>query len=155
MSKPVKAIVISLIVLVVLYFASFNLPVYSTDTYLDVHSGNTKVIHRVCSVKVKEEIRQTEFSNIVRKFTDVQKEPGWKYCYGHYLCPVGGGSRDNFKWGSFPMLCKEFVAVVDPNRISESQERELLQGCLSDMENGDPGSFHTRLDAYKKNRQDN
>jgi hypothetical protein len=149
--RHLKAVVIVVLILAVAYCLLSVVTFYSIDTYIDINTGDIKEIRKVCHIKIREEIKQTEFSNLVRKFISVQKEPEWKHCYGSFRdIFTNKGASDSHKWGGFPSKCKAFTDIVEPNHISESELREILQGCLSDMEKGDRASFDNRLDAYMK-----
>jgi hypothetical protein len=127
---------------------------YSVHTYIDIHSGKVKKQLRICGIKTKEEIKETEFSKLVRKFPDIQKEPDWKYCFGKYHYIGGAGYDDNFKWPDFLSRCALFAEIVDPNSMSESEMKDSLEECLGYMEKGDSEGFDKRLDAYYKSHED-
>jgi len=153
--RHLKAVVIAVLILAVAYCLLSAVTFYSIDTYIDIHTGDIKEIRKVCHIKIREEIKQTEFSKLVRKFISVQKEPEWKHCYGSYGSLFGvKGVSDSAKWGPNPSQCEKFIEIVDPNSISESVLKGLLQECLGDMEKGDSESFYERLEVYRKSHKD-
>lgn len=152
--RYLKIGVIVAAVLVAGYFILFGIPAYSIDTYIDIHTGDSKEVRRVYLIKVREEIKETEFSKLVRKITDVQKEPEWKYCFGKSWSPLGGRCiSDSMKAGSILSYSRLFSSV-DSSDITESELRDLVQGYLSDMEKLDSKGFYDRLDAYCKSHKE-
>jgi hypothetical protein len=149
--KQLNNILIAVIILALGYCLLLFVTFYSVDTYIDIHSGDIKVVRKVCKIKIKEEIEQTEFSKLVRKFTDVQKEPDWKYCYGNTRnIFMTRGHSDSWKWGEGPSLSRVFDVVIDCNNMDESKLNILVQGCLDDLEKGDFRNFVKRMNENIK-----
>ena len=147
--------IITAAVLAIGYCLVSIITAYSTDTFIDIHTGDTKEVRKICYIQVREEIKQTEFSTLVRKYIGEQKQPEWKHCHGSYgnIFMVRGNSS-SAKWGPILYQSGKFCEIVNPNSISESELKKLLQECLGYMERGDAKGFDKFIDSYYKSHED-
>jgi hypothetical protein len=143
-------VIVAIVILILIPVLPVLPAYYSVHTYIDIHSGKAKEQLRICGIKIKEEIKETDFSTLVRKIPDVKKTPEWKYCFGEYHHIWSTGYDDNFKWADFLSRCAFFSEIVDPDSISESDLKDLLKEFLGYMEKGDSVGLDKFLDAYYK-----
>lgn len=128
-------IIVVLLLLVVCVEFLLGFPrVFSINRDFDLNSGDVRWYTYVCFLKIKDEIKTTQFSQEVRRLDiDVPQERKWvpthiKFLIFKYI---------NYVYGRTPEECNYLIKLFDKGNVSEENRRIILQKFMKILQTGD------------------
>jgi hypothetical protein len=108
--------------------------VYSINMDFDLNSGDVRWYTYACFLKIKDEIKTTQFSKEVRRLgIDVPQERKWAPTYTKFLI-----NKDVlYVYGQTPGDCNYLIKLFDKGNVSDEDRRIILQKFITILQTGD------------------
>lgn len=107
--------------------------IYRTTTYIDVNSGDVRTETTICSFRVSDEIRVTQFSQEVRRLgIPIPENPAWRPVVTKGLTGPSVGHTLSSVIGQ----CKLLIAVFAQEEVSDEERVVILKSILGSLKKG-------------------
>ena len=108
--------------------------IYSISMDFDLNSGDVRWYTYACLVKIKDEIKTTQFSQEVRRLgINVPQERKWVPTYTKFLI-----FKDIlYVYGQTPTDCNYLIKLFDKGNVSDENRRIILQKFITILQTGD------------------